>query len=277
MSDIRQLREQIDACRPGKGDLVLPGLADLAQAAAQDRAVAEELARSQQFDKAVAAAMHDVPIPAGLLDRLLDAAKAADTVERALAQDPPSSPIAISPVQPAPRLTRRRWLIAGGSLALVALIGLTIFSLSPRQPHIVAQAELSQSVDDWLGVVLGTRNATSWNAVNKSPVPPNYAVPTYVLGMPNRWTGFRASGNGWSGRGVAIDLARPTAPRAILFVIASPAHFQVAASPVTWLTLTGKTKAVAWQNLSSNLLYILVVDEDRGQRLEQYLKRLPQA
>jgi hypothetical protein len=55
-------------------------------------------------------------------DGLVDAAKAADIVERALAQDPPSSTSAISPVQPAPRLTRRHWLIAGGLVGLLSYL-----------------------------------------------------------------------------------------------------------------------------------------------------------
>jgi hypothetical protein len=271
MSDIRQLREQIDACRPGSDDLALPGLAELAQAAAQDRAVAEELARSQQFDKAVAAAMHDVPIPAGLLDRLLDAAKAADTVERAIAQVPPSSPIAISPVPPAPRLTRRHWLIAGGSLALAALVGWTIVVLRPGQLPIDAQAELNQSVDRWFRDAVAAPNAKAWVAANKSPLPPAFAVPPALVGTPLAWRHIQASGTGWSGKGVAIDMAIPGKRRAVLFVIAPKVQFSVAASPYTRLRPSGGLQAVAWQSQSSNLLYVLVL-EDAAQSMDQLFR-----
>src|SRR5688572_10680083 len=70
MSQNSRYREQIDACRPGSDDLALPALAELAGAVESDRALADVFARSQRFDRAVSAAMHDVPLPAGLLERL---------------------------------------------------------------------------------------------------------------------------------------------------------------------------------------------------------------
>ena len=77
---------------------------------------------------------------------------------------------------------------------------------------------------------------------------------------------------------MALDLAPPGGPRAVLFVVSAPARFRVSAAPFTTaLAPTGNIKAVAWQNPRTNLLYVLVVDEDRGQRLEQYLKPQPTA
>src|SRR5688572_5213675 len=86
MSQNQPYREQIDACRPGSDDLSLPALAGLAQAVEQDSAVAKELARSQRFDHAVSAAMHDVPLPAGLLERLEARLASGDVSESVDAQ-----------------------------------------------------------------------------------------------------------------------------------------------------------------------------------------------
>src|SRR5688572_16217343 len=81
MNANQPFREQIDACRPGSDDLSLPALVGLAAAVDRDRGVAEELSRSQRFDRAVSTAMHDLPLPAGLLERLEARLAAGDSLE----------------------------------------------------------------------------------------------------------------------------------------------------------------------------------------------------
>src|SRR5688572_2368552 len=106
MDKVLSLREQIDACRPGSDDLSLPGLAELAQAAQEDRAVAEELDRSQRFDRAVLSALHDVPVPGDLCERLLaqaaegGAAPLGTAVQQSVAVAAPAAvdvPVSVAP------------------------------------------------------------------------------------------------------------------------------------------------------------------------------------
>jgi hypothetical protein len=274
MNDIRRLREQIDVCRPGSDDLALPELAELREAAEQDRAIAQEVARVEQFDKAISAALSDVPLPAGLLERLQNSVKSAELVEPTAAPKPATAERADDASRSTRRWSRRSSLAIGGSLALAVLLGLTTFALWPRRRH-VGPAELAPAVNQWLATLNSPGTSNSWKSA--SAVPASHAVPAVVLARPLRWTSFPASGEGWSGKGVAVDLAPAGGPRAVLLVITSPAHFKVAASPYTALSLTGSWRAAAWQNPSTNVLYVLVVEENRGQRLDQFLKHQPTA
>src|SRR5687767_10428691 len=126
MSRFHQYREQIDACRAGSDDLALPALADLATAVEGDRALAEEVARSQRFDQTVAAAMHDLPVPDGLAERLLaklsEDGLDASGVEEAASDEAANEKVALASSQS--RVTRRVALagvLATGLLALIAL------------------------------------------------------------------------------------------------------------------------------------------------------------
>lgn len=264
MSINRQLREQIDVCRPGSDDLALPALAELAAAAEHDRAVAAELLRSQRFDRAVSAALQDLPAPAGLMERLLAAVEA-------------NKPALPAPIEQTPsRWTRRRLLLAAGSLAAVALLAVTAVLFVPRPQQQVTQEELSLAVAEWVngrGVV-----PSDWVA---TPLPTKFAIPSSInRKQPSRWRPLAASGDGWSGSGVAMDLNPPTGAPAMLFVGSSKARFGVPSVP-TRLPVSGlpggRMKAVAWQNPTTNLLYVLVVTEDRGQRLEDFLHHRPEA
>src|SRR5262245_45448960 len=121
-----QLREQLDACRPGKGDLALPELAAAAQALQRDPVAAKEFARSQQFDRQVAAALHDVTLPPGLADRLLAAVESA-APDRQI--DTVITPFQQTASKRLIRFTRRHWLVAGGSLALATVAAAAIYPL----------------------------------------------------------------------------------------------------------------------------------------------------
>jgi hypothetical protein len=90
-----------------------------------------------------------------------------------------------------------------------------------------------------------------------------------------------ASNSGWASGITAIELAPPAAglPKATLFVVKSSARFNVPTGPATTtrLALTGRFKATAWQRQELNLLFVLVVEADRHEDLESYLRLGPQA
>jgi hypothetical protein len=264
MSISRQIREQIDACRPGSNDLALPELAELAIAVKQDRAVAAELERSQQFDRAASAALAEQPVPAGLMERLL----------KATAENQPTPAAPADAETPPSRWTRRRVLWAAGSLAAAALVAVTTWFSVPRPASLVSRDELSAAVTQWTND--GNVPASQWEAIKA----PRLAVPGPVsVKKPTRWRHLAIAQPTWSGSGVAMDITQPGRQRAWLFVVSSNARVQVSSAPSqpTDLTLSGfrgKVKAVAWQDSASGLLYVLVVVED-GQRLDDFLRHQP--
>src|SRR5262245_48473703 len=143
MGQNQPYREQIDACRPGSDDLALLALADLARAAESDRAVAGDLARSQRFDRSVAAAMHDVPLPAGLLERLEAQLAAGEAVEDEATGEPVSLPVSAAEPGSRSRISRRGLWAAAASLAVVALLAIGGMFL-PRAPRHVTSNELAE-------------------------------------------------------------------------------------------------------------------------------------
>jgi hypothetical protein len=257
----RQLREQLDACRPGSGDLALPELAELAAAVKQDRAVTAELDRSQRFDAAAKAALDDLPVPTGLLGRLLAAIEA----NRPTPALPPAIPSSKS------RWSSRRLLLAAGTAAVMLFVAITALWFVPRRPQIVANDEIGLAIADWWAADQGTP-AAAWHQGNPSSA--RFALPGAMsVKVSDRWRSFTATRPDWSGNAVAMHLNPPGEKRAMLFVVQSSARFQVPSTP-TAVTLSGfsgrRVKAMAWQIPQTKMLYILVVED--GQRLEQFLK-----
>src|SRR5688572_4724202 len=228
MSQINQLREQIDACRPGSDDLALPALAELAQAAEQDRAVAAELDRSQQFDRAVASAMHEVTVPPGLLDRLLAATEAAAPTTEV------SWPSLVSDSESGSRTarrTRRAWLVAGGSISLIALVALSASYFWLRPARFVSQDELNAAVTSWLNAVLD-KPPTAWSSVAKPRLPVAFQDRGVVPSFQSWQTFDAADGAGRRTTVAAINLAPLSGPRAVLFVIPAKAQYGVPTAPI---------------------------------------------
>ena len=258
MNRIDTLREQIDAVRPDSDDLSLPGLAALAQAADTDRAVADELDRSQRFDRTVASALHDVPVPQDLLDRLLAKAAAAAPVPAVAAE-----PASLS--QPHFRVTRRA-VLALVSLAAAALLAAGIGMYWPRPGRDVSQAELSEAALAWYDQI---PVAEGWTAV-ADQARFRAQIPASVVRTPSRWRQLQTE----HGPAVVYDLAAPGRPRALLFAVRTPDEFAVAPVPFSVVTATRGKAIGAWQ--SGNMLYVLVIDRDR-QRLEDHIRRRPEA
>lgn len=278
MSQTQRYREQIDACRPGSDDLSLPALADLARAAESDRAVAEELARSQRFDRAVSAAMHDVPLPAGLLDRLEarlalgdsatleddDAAPLRDVAAKATTVEAPAAEVDANHVAQLAggqerRVSRRGLWMALASLAAVALVavGAVMMSQSPRH---VTKNELADSAMQWTGSV----NSQNWKS---GSVPTAYPIPA---GM--QATGWQPFTTPEGQKGVVYNLTRAPRPDARLFVIKSHHKYDVATIPFTELPGSSQNLAIAAWHKNGHL-YVVVVSEEGGQKLEDFIRR----
>ena len=220
--------------------------------------------RPPSFDAALKTALHDVDLPEGLAGRLI-ARLEAEAAPKCSAGDMPV-PASRS------RVLRRRVLIAAGSLALVALLAISVIYVR-QAPGEVAREELSGDVASWLAAL---------PAKNWGPMPTlskGLEVDRAVAAQPRQWQILsQAKSSGWSGTVTAIDLAPPTAPRAVLFVVRSNARFAVPSTPTATvrLGLSSGFVGTAWQR-SSGVLYVLIVETDRGQRLEDFLRKPAQA
>ena len=250
-------REQIDACRPGTGDLSLPALAELSRAVETDKALADELARSDRFDRAVSTAMHDVPLPVGLLERLEARLAAADVSGVGFAGDV---------ARPPSRLRfNRRMLVAGVGLATAAAILLAVVSQfwSPSSRSIPTE-QLTAAVSQW--IEQSAVNSPGWQKATV-PAPDILAVPVKSKQQRTFFTANRENAT-------VFDLTPAGGQQVLLFVVQTPHTYPVRNLPYTTLRVTGGVKVAAWQK--GDKLYVLAVREG-GQSLDHYIREQPLA
>jgi len=249
MSQKPNYREQIDACRPGSDDLSLPALAELAQVAETVRAIAHELARSQHFDRAVSAAMHDVPLPAGLFERLEAKLAEANDSEAADSTGEVDLP-------PAPARFSRRLVLTSAGLATAAAIVLAVASQfwSPA-PRRFSQNHLTTEVESW--IESSPLNSPTWEPATQ-PAPIALLVPAK---KPQVRSFVTSNGE----KAIAYDLTPAGGQQVLLFVIKTRHVYGVRTSPYTPLTSAsggmGGMALGAWQK--DGTLYVLAVREDR--------------
>lgn len=272
MSKFDQLREQIDACRPGSEDLALPELAKLAQAVELDQSVAAELGRSQAFDRAVMAAMHDVSIPSGLAERLLAVSAATDPPASVSLPPRTESRADEMPINRDWRMNRR--LVIGGSIALLALLAVSTSLLWQARRPVVQLSQLQVAVEQWLST-LGGEQSNRWLALQGGQPLADFPLDVAISVRPNRWQNLPQSADATGhATAAAYDLAVPGQPPAVLFVVRSSARYLVPPIPTTSmrLNLSRGLTATAWQRKDSRDLFVLVVQESSGQRLEDFLQ-----
>jgi hypothetical protein len=284
-SSINELREAIDACRPGSADLALPELARLAEAAERDPEVAAELARGQRFDGLLAEALDDVPVPAGLADRLL--ARAAPeylkaSVQSAVASSesavaaaavslpPTNDEASITEATPKHRSTRRGVLWRLAAVASAALAVLVIawvagpLAWGPTAPRVVSSQDLLVEIDGWMDP--SAQGNLGWRQMT-AKVPAGFSKPTSVVVPPRQWRSFKT---GAGDAAVAYELSSVPGSRATLFVVATEARYPVGPLPFTTVPgATGGRQIAGWQ--SATHLYVLVIEQ--GPPAEQYLRR----
>jgi hypothetical protein len=267
MSENPTIREQIDACRAGSADLSLPHVAELARRVEYDPAVAEELRRSQRFDESIGKAMHDLPVPAGLAERILAAREAPGA-----AAEVSLPPACDNVMKTSGGLGRRIWLAAAGSLSLAVLLTVVVYKLAPAWRRPISQTELAADT----ATLLSDLPSSGWRT---DGLPNQVPIDPAVLAAPRQWQAVHVPRSaGWSGTVTAIDLTGSSTRRAMLFVVRTSSRFAVprVPMPTVLLPLTGGYEATAWQRPNGKMLYILVVEE-RGQRLEDFLRKTPEA
>jgi hypothetical protein len=128
-----RLAERLDAVRPDSDDLSEPDMAAVRDALARDEALRADARRRQAWDRGIAAALHDVPVPDGLRDRLITR----------LAPAPVTAPPPAAPPRPA-KLTRRNALgLVAGLAAGLAAAAVYWTVAGPTDPVSVAELQLA--------------------------------------------------------------------------------------------------------------------------------------
>jgi hypothetical protein len=264
----------LEAFRPGIDTLEAEEWAPLREALAQDAQLRSRFESVQQGDRLLRTAMHEVPVPTGLAERLLASVAAAEeppsATEPTVILAPTLATSSANEVKGVPprRMTRRTWgLIVGGALS-VASIGLLAFLSWPRtNPDAgwMSREELAGHVQAWL-TDQGLATAQGWSTGLSGAVATNYPVDPAVQVRPSRW---KRIANPSGSPLVVYELAMRNGKTALLFVSPSERTVDVPRLPLTRWPLTGSRVAGAWQR--SGMLYVLVVDED-GVSLEDFVR-----
>ncbi|WP_425615539.1 hypothetical protein NA78x_005461 [Anatilimnocola sp. NA78] len=248
-------RELMDACRvdrhdPERAELASE-LAPFAREVQADPALNAALQRSQQFDRNVREALDDVPLPAGLAERLLAGCEAALVTPASTIQP------ANEPVYQQPHWSRRRLVIGAtaGSL-LVVLLSVFGIRLLPQKP--ITNEELASLADRWF---TQSGPAAKWLPVASAPA--QFPVDRAITARPSKWAALDS-------QTVVYDLTRPGGQRALLFVRSTTQPHSLRNFPFTKLPVTGGWAIGAWNR--GDVIYVLVVVED-GQRIEQFVKQ----
>lgn len=136
MDNEKQIREMLDACRPGSSDLELPEFARLKRAIEEDPQQKQVWERSQAFDAAIGEQLRNVEVPDQLADRLLMAV-GSDTDEGQVSLVRRSQ-------------TKRIWQVAAVALALtiVFVVGSPLV-IGPAAESIPTAGEIRHRAIDW--------------------------------------------------------------------------------------------------------------------------------
>jgi len=201
-----------------------------------------------QFDLSLTAAFHDVLVPDGLAERLL---------ERLAADDAELSAAARRTDEKAERsgvFSRRRLLLGGGLPAAAAGLLLAIWLWPRGEVPLSEQYVLDEAIRRFDA---GTE--TLGYALSEKPAPAAYPLSQMVVRLRGaRWRFFsRFLGH----RGVVYDLPAPAGRRAALYVVDRKVDGLGLAPALNPFTTSGYC-ASAWQE--DGLLYILVVQGDRA-------------
>lgn len=229
------------------------------------------------FDSTLSRAFADVPLPPGLLERLTVAlAKEIDAEPihsapvipassvAAYARDPADAPAAADEILSS-QTSRRRWLSAvGGTLAASIAGGLWLWQ------HRSSRNELS--FEELLDEVLAyshehpATNVTLRRAVAEPP-PVDLEIVRQAVQLPADLTWWRLEDRLAGRLGIALELAQPAEPRAVLFLLdrpsGNPTLPQMAAEPMRHPKTTGGCAVEAWRSAHHTALLVVEGDEAR--------------
>jgi hypothetical protein len=243
MDDLNHLdaktREGIDACRADRGDHRLPELSAVFDRVQNQPAAARHFDRVLRIDAALRAAIHDVPMPGGLADRLL-ARLQAEEVE-------------LPAVNVASTTGRQRtawWQTGLAACLLIAASAVLAWKWLPAQPtNVVTLAEAwSQDLGD------------AWRPMTSAPKA--LAIPVRLSAAPRGWQptsklmGYNA---------VAYDFSRP-GRRAVLFVVQVAPEGELPSSPPNSPQYSAGGRLLAAWVTGKRMCLLVVEGDDRAYR-----------
>ncbi len=148
----QELYELMDCCRPDLSDLTEEEARALSEALEQDAQLRARFLARQSWDTAIGRAMHDVPVPEGLSQRLITA----------LAAPSPAEPLA---VRPAARFARRVPFPAACVVAAAAVVLCALWFVRTRQDSLTS-AQVAEQCRTWITQL----EPQAWKAAPEAPV-----------------------------------------------------------------------------------------------------------
>jgi hypothetical protein len=206
-------------------------------------------------DEKLAAALHEVPVPEGLAERLLERLAAEPTWQNTELIAGNAQP-AIPHSSRLPSRWSRRWLLAGsGLLAVAGALLLAVWVGAGRGNTLSEAFVLDEAIRSF-----DMRADQVGHAMAERPAPADYPFSFAVL--PVRGARWRpVAGGGFLGHnGVAYDLPGPAGSKAVLYVVATGTSEGFSTVPARHPFTTGGCCASAWRE--NGLLYVLVVQGD---------------
>ena len=272
----RKIQQAIDACRPGDDDLQLPEMEFLAEAVRSDPEVRRRYERSQQFDAAVSWAFRDVPVPAGLSERLLAVVEASPDPSPAAPLELPSPPSSardarqdLKPQRRWPREIRRRtWAVMAGSLAAAAaLVGFLLVTQYFGAAEPMADDRLPGEIRAWTDAVV----KRGWNDNLQAAELGERPLDPAVRGMPRRWCQIATD---YDARTLVYDLAPPGTDAALVFCMRSKARTSSLPDAPPWnaFSATGGLTSGVWRR--GDMVYVLVV-RGGARRYREFIEASP--
>jgi hypothetical protein len=212
----KRIREELDACRPGSGDLSDPELSVAARAVDTSSDVRRDYERIGQWDAAIGQAVHRVKVPGGLADQILaslrEAAPDSKLLQAGIAAATTQTAASNGQVQLAP--AREEWLPPSWRLRNWSGTTLTIISavvlLIGGGVWVQLNAELPFDV---LAQRWRAELGSKWQPVDDAPQA--FPLPESMRGFSSKWQWIdRLSPNPV----VAYELTHGKAGQAMLYV-----------------------------------------------------------
>lgn len=269
MNDQPRINDLLEAYRPKVDDLADDAWQPLRAPLGCDSEVSDpDLQRRaeaiQHHDRVVHSAMHDVPIPTGLAERLLASLPEGEPAD--LLSAAPAIPAEAVSLPPRPaaanRLARRAWAAAMIGAAAVVVLTFVLWPNGPTDGGPVSAEELANMVVAWENDPAlaggGTWTTLPGQSLSSHPIDPSdlRIAATRSIGPVRRDGGLLL---------VVYDLPGPGGKTARLYVASTNSTFAVPGTPSSLLQgLTGQRGGIAWQR--GKYLYVVVVDSpDRPQ------------
>jgi hypothetical protein len=247
LSDPRLIKA-IEVCRPQSDDLSQPELAFLAVQLAGNPELEEVLGRVQKTDVAIGRALRDVPIPEGLVERLLVRLAEARHIEASKAP-------ADIPVRRFPRRS-----VSVGLVAIAAAAAILLAFLPTLRPRVLSLAEIQAKAMARFQAEL-EQKPVGHPVSASAPLVAFPVSPDLVATAGMRW---RDVSGLLGGKAVAYDLTLPNGTRATLYVVRLQSDLPALPNgpPSTPTPMTQRRSIAVWKKAlpRGGVLYVLAVD-----------------